>query len=373
MAITRIIRELIGADLIEEVGKRDRKGSPGRRRTDLRIKLSGAYVVGLVISAFGHEVAVMDATGVPLVRRKLTFKDIQCADKAIEVTSEAVTSLISEAVIDRNRVLGIGIAIAGFVQSTTGTVVQAPYLGWQEVELGNEMSRRTGHPVNVENIADAINQAEQTTGTVRGIEDVFLIHCSVTCGGSLSHQRKLIRGANFSAGHIGHLPMGKSSLVCSCGAMDCLNVHASGWSVLASLGRIDSQSYKTKDNELYAGAMIELLAENPDRDTPEGEALFQAGWCLGRALRIVSLIMDPQAIVLAGKLAESSAYVGGCKAALSELSAEQPHKMPALMVGSVTALQAAGFLALDSFLYSPQLDIDGLFSGATPSNPATAS
>lgn len=370
MAISRIIRELIDVDLIEEVGKRDREGNPGRRQTDLRINASGAYAIGLVISAFGHEVAVFDATGDLVARRELSFESIRTADEAVAVASDAIVSIIEQNGVDANRVLGIGIAIAAFVETTTGTVVQAPYLGWQEIELGQQIHCRTGFPVIVENIADAINMAEQAQGAAQGVEDVFLVHQSVTCGASYTHAGKLIRGANFSAGQIGHLPVGESALVCSCGGTNCLNTHASGWSVLASLGLIDSRRFQTTDIKCYAKALSELVDENPRRGTPSGDMLFEAGQKLGRTLQDVALIVDPQAIVLAGKLSQSSAYVEGCRSLWKDAPVKQHYKAPKLIVGNVAAIRAAGFLALDTFLFSPQLDIDGLLGDIETSDRA---
>ena len=365
MAITRIIRELIGAGLVKEGGKRDRNGNPGRRRTDLRINPSGAYVVGLVISAFGHEIVVTDAIGNPVAKRKLILDDIRDPGKTIEAASEAITSLIGESGVQRDRVVGIGIAIAAFVDSETGTVVQSPYFGWREVDLGPKMARRTGFPVVVENNADATNLAEQFLGKARGGGDVFLVHTSAACGASYTHQGTLVRGANFSAGQIGHLPAGRSPLVCSCGATDCLNTHASGWSVLAKLGRIEARQFRVEDVETYARALSELVAEDPAQDSPEGRALFEAGRHLGYALRNISLVVDPETVVLAGKLPQSSANEAGCRAAWTESPMERPRRVPELIVGSVTPFQAAAFLALDSFLYSPRLDIDGLFASGS--------
>ena len=363
MAITRIVRELISADLIEEVGKRKRKGNPGRRQTDLRINASGAYVIGVVISAFGHEVALFDATGRLQSRRKMSFESVRTAEEAVEVTSLAILSLIKKAHIDAGRVLGIGIAIAAFVKTATGTVTKAPYLGWQQVELGQRIRERTNLPVTVENIADAMNMAEQAKGAAIALDDVFLAHQSVTCGASYAHQGQLIRGANFSAGQIGHLPVGESSLVCSCGDTKCFNSHASGWSVLARLGRINSRRFETGKIESYAKALIRLVEENPKRGTPEGDALYDAGYQLGRTMQDVALIIDPQAIVLAGKMTEASAYVEGCESAWRDAPAKHGYKPPKFIVGKVPAICAAGYLALDSFLYSPHLDIDGLMRG----------
>lgn len=371
MAITRIIRELIDAGLVEEIGKRDRKGNPGRRGTDLGICPAGAYVIGIVISAFGHEVGLFDATATCHARREMSFKAICTADAAVEVASSTVLSMISGADIDAARVLGIGIAIAAFVKTSTGTVTRAPYLGWQEVELGQRISERTNLPVIVENIADTMNMAEQTTGAAIGLDDVFLAHQSVTCGASYAHQGQLVRGANFSAGQIGHLPVGESSLVCSCGDTTCFNSHASGWSVLARLGRIDSQRFEASNIESYATALNLLVEAKPQRGTPEGDALFHAGHQWGRTMQDVALIIDPQAIVLAGKLSEAAAYVDGCKSAWRDAPAKHGYKPPTLIVGRVPAICAAGYLALNSFLYSPQLDIDALMQGrASPRQAA---
>ena len=360
MAITRIIRELIDAGLIEEAGKSNRKGNPGRRQTNLRICPSGGFVMGVVISAFGHEVALFGATGKSLARREMSFESIQTAHEAIDVASSTILAIVQEVNIDASRVLGIAIAIAAFVKTATGTVTSAPYLGWQQVELGRGISDRTNIPVVVENIADAINMAEQAKGAAVGFRDVFLAHQSVTCGASYSHEGKLVRGANFSAGQIGHLTVGESSLVCSCGDTRCFNCHASGWSVLARLERIDSRRFEAGKIKSYAMALARLVREDPKRGTPEGDALFLAGHQWGRTMQDVALIVDPQAIVLAGKMSGATAYVDGCESAWRDAPDKYGYKPPKLIVGQVPAIQAAGYLALGSFLYSPQLDLDGL-------------
>lgn len=360
MAVSRIIRELIDAGLVEETGKLPTKSSPGRRQTDLRISPSGAYAIGVVISAFGHELAVFDAAGQSLAQRTLPFDAMQTAEQAIEATSKTIDALLSSAAIDIHRVLGIAIAIAAFVQPVTGTVIKAPYLGWHEIEFGRRLQIETGLPVVVENIADAMNMAEQMHGAAIGIGDVFLAHQSVTCGASYAHDGQLIRGAHFSAGQIGHIPVGETPLQCTCGNNACFNNHASGWAVLAQLGRIDSRRFEPGKIQTYAGALEHLVGSKPQQGSPEGNALFDAGYQLGLTMQSVALIVDPQAIVLTGKLSHASAYVKGCQSAWEDAPKRKGYKLPILKIGKVGALPAAGLLALQSFLFSPQLDLDRL-------------
>ena len=360
MAVTRIIRELLEAGLVEEVGKRDREGNPGRRQTELRIRPNGSFVIGLVISAFGHEVALMNANGVTLVRRKLFFGAGTNAYQAIEVVSTTINTLVEEEKVDKTRVLGVGIAIAAFVESITGTVMKAPYLGWSKVDLGRRIFEKTGFPVIAENIANAINLTEFSKNTKRIVNDVFLVHVSVTVGASYMHQGNLVHGANYSAGHIGHLLSKDSLLICSCGSNNCLNTQASGWSVLANLGLIDSAVFEPEKIEAYAGQLERLITEAPPHGTEESDRLFKAGWHLGHALLNVSLVIDPELVLLAGKMPQSAAYLDGCKAAWTDPSLQRYGKTPELVTGTVTPLSAAGFLALDHFLYSKHLDIENL-------------
>ena len=360
MAITRIIRELIEVGIIEEMGKRDREGNPGRKQTKLRIRPIGAYVVGVVLSAFGHEIAIMDATGKSIIKDDLVLVSADDPISSLQSVAEKICSLIDKADIEKDRVLGIGVAISAFVQSTNATVLKAPYLGWEEVELGQEISLRTGLPLIAENIADAINLGEQSINALDGAGGVFLVHTSVACGASYTHHGDLIRGVNFSAGQIGHLPVSKSSLTCSCGASDCLNTHASGWAVLANLGRTGSKIYSPKNNDTYANALNELIATDPDQSTKEGFVLYEAGKKLAATLKNISLIVDPETIVLAGKLPQSSSYVAGCRDAWDELAPANLRQAPQLITGHITPLEAAGLLGLNTYLFSPELDIEAL-------------
>jgi len=360
MAITRIIRELIRANLVKEVGKRDREGHPGRRQMDIQIQPTGAYVLGAVISAYGHEVAVMNAAGETLVRRKVVIDDIRDAHNTIEVISDAIGSLVDSAQINRELVLGIGVAIAALVDNTTGMVDSAPILGWQNVPLGTEIERLTGHKVHVDSIANATNLTEQSIGAVRDHRDVFLVHNSTTCGASYAQRGIVNRGANNSMGQVGHLPTRSGSLVCSCGANDCLDTHATGWSVLVHLGRINSKRFQPEDVEAYAIALSKLVAEKHPPGSAEYEAIHDAGWHLGQALITVCSILDPHAIVLSGQMSKLDAYEAGCRSAWSEQTATRLRKLPELIVGQISPLQAAAFLALDTRLYSPDLDIDYL-------------
>src|SRR5262249_14837748 len=63
MAITRIVRELLEVQLLEEGERTARPNSPGRRRTDLALNPAGAYVVGVSLSAYSQCVTLVNTLG----------------------------------------------------------------------------------------------------------------------------------------------------------------------------------------------------------------------------------------------------------------------------------------------------------------------
>ena len=73
MAATRIARDLLGADIIEEFGLPDadtgKRKRIGRPKIGLRINPTGVYAAGITVSAYYSEVSICDANGKTVARR----------------------------------------------------------------------------------------------------------------------------------------------------------------------------------------------------------------------------------------------------------------------------------------------------------------
>lgn len=68
MAVTRIVRELITAGLVDE-GEKTTSSLPGRRQTTLSLAAKGAYVVGLSINAYKPSVSLVNIRGEVVLSR----------------------------------------------------------------------------------------------------------------------------------------------------------------------------------------------------------------------------------------------------------------------------------------------------------------
>ncbi|NOX44245.1 MAG: ROK family transcriptional regulator, partial [Caldiserica bacterium] len=165
-ALSRLSAALISEGLVRELGKTP---SPtGRPPILLGLNPEYASSVGVKIEAQRVLAARVDLLG--RVREETT---VPFADRSPEAVLPALERAISR--MFRGKILGIGIAVSGFVDSVAGRCLFSPILDWHGVELARPLTERFGVPVHVENDVNALTLAEARYGAGRGITDFVCI------------------------------------------------------------------------------------------------------------------------------------------------------------------------------------------------------
>ena len=111
---------------------------------------------------------------------------------------------------DGTRIVGIGVSIAGAVDSQTGVVITSePNLpGWQQYPLGEVLRNEFGVPVYLGNDANVAALAEATMGAARGYQDVLFLTVSTGMGGGIISGGRLIVGAGGIGAECGLIVLG---------------------------------------------------------------------------------------------------------------------------------------------------------------------
>ncbi|MGI0521026.1 ROK family protein, partial [Microbacterium maritypicum] len=124
-----------------------------------------------------------------------------------------------------------GVGAAGVIDHETGTIraASATFVGWAGFPLADELERRLGVPVRVENDVNAFLLGEAAADG-RTDRDVLGVMLGTGVGGALIIDGDLHHGPHGAAGEIGHTP-GYSELVCTCGQIGHLETLASGTSI----------------------------------------------------------------------------------------------------------------------------------------------
>lgn len=190
-------------------------------------------------------------------------------------------------------VRGIGVCVPGPVAFATGTPAHPPLMpGWHDFPVRQWIADRYGVPVVVDNDANVRAFGEHQTW-FGDCDHLLYVHLDAGIGCGISAMGQILRGADGSAGDIGHIRVtGREDVQCSCGNRGCLEAVAGGAAIvtrLAAAGR-----------EVEDGADIVRLLDAGD---PLANRLVrEAGRGLGEVLAQCVNFFNPGAIVIGGPL-----------------------------------------------------------------------
>lgn len=207
--------------------------------------------------------------------------------------------------IERDDVLGIGIASPGPLDPRIGVVIAPPNLpGWDNVPLCDIIAGEYGLPVFVNNDANLAALAEYRFGAGRGASDLVYLTISTGIGGGIICAGQLVLGAHGLAGEPGHATVEPAGPRCNCGNVGCLECISAGPAIARHAAELISQGQESAlSGGLQGGA--ELTAKLVGKAAQQGDHV--ALQAIGRAARYLGIgvlnlihIFDPDIVILGG-------------------------------------------------------------------------
>lgn len=298
-AVGNLVNELAAAGLTTDLGPSGRAGRVGRPGTALALSDQGPAGLGLEIGVEHLGACVIDLHGT--VRTWIRIEAPNRGRKPREVLAElsdVAGAALRHAAAQGLHPVGAVVAVPGLVDVASGTVEQAPNLGWREAPIAAAQddwppAPLRPLPLEVENEANLGALAELWHGATRP-PDFIHVSAEAGIGAAVVIGGRLFRGARGFAGELGHVPVHPDGPVCTCGARGCLEQYAGEETVLRAAGLSSAGSDRIK------ALTDEALAGNPR----VLDALEQAGRALGTALSGAVNLFDPSALVLGGAYAE---------------------------------------------------------------------
>jgi len=211
------------------------------------------------------------------------------ADGIVRTAARVVGHLRSDLATPLDGPIGLG--VPGLVDVAAGALTHAVNLGvdgdW--FPLRSRVAELIGCPVVVEN---DVNAAALGAAALSGADDLVYVSIGTGLAAGLVLEGRLRRGAHGAAGEIGHVPVDPLGPWCSCGQRGCLETVASG-SALASAWPSSDQP---PAQALFAAARQGDARAIAVRDR------FAEG--VAAAIRVLSLGVDPEVVVLGGGVAQ---------------------------------------------------------------------
>jgi predicted NBD/HSP70 family sugar kinase/biotin operon repressor len=291
--VTAVVGELQARGFVVDV--EEGAALPGRGRPPVMLRLDPSAGLALGVD-FGHShvrVAVADLSSTVLAERRIDLDVDANAAASLDAAADLVGQVLADAGADAATVVGAGMGVPGPFDRRTGRVSTTMLLpSWQGLSPGEELSRRIGVHVEVDNDANMGALGEAIFGAGRGVADMAYVKVATGIGGGLVLDGRLYRGASGIAGELGHIGVVPEGPVCICGGRGCLQSVAAVPQVLAALRAAHGP-------ELTVAGMLELAAAG---DVAAVRVINDAGRAIGRVLADLCNHVNPSAIVVGGDL-----------------------------------------------------------------------
>ncbi len=290
--VSTVITELQRAGLVVESTLAP-AGRQGRPAAQLTLDPSAGAAVGIDFDHDKIRVAVSDLARTVLAEASVRLDVDHDAHMALEHASELVAQVLDEAGVDRERVLGAGMALPGPVDHARGALHSSPILsGWTNVDVAAELERRIDVPVHLDNDANLGALAEVTLGAGRNVRSAAYIQMSSGIGAGLIVDGRPYHGHRGIAGEIGHVLVEDQGQICRCGNRGCLETLASGPALVALLGPSHGD-----------GLTVErIIAMARDGDPGARRAIADAGRAVGQVVAGLCNLFNPEMVVVGGDL-----------------------------------------------------------------------
>lgn len=253
--------------------------------------------------------ALLDGAGTVAYRSRQPTEAEGGARHVVMRLAETVRSLCSQAGVEVESLLGVGVGCAGPLNPEEGIVYHSPNLpGWSRVPVKRWMEDSLGLPVALENDANAWALGEYLFGAGRNTRHMVCLTLGTGVGGGIVVDGKLVHGARGLAAEVGHMTINSRGVRCNCGNRGCLEMYASAAAVCRAMRKRLRGGSKSRVRALAArsphGITAKLVAQAARQgDRLAKEALEEVGRALGVGIASISNILNPEMIVIGGAVA----------------------------------------------------------------------
>lgn len=246
------------------------------------IDLGGTKIEGIILSS------LQDTE--PIVRHRIATEGEKGYAHVLDRISQVLTALKEASGLTPDR---IGICTPGVLDPRTQTMKNCNSTSLNGKPMLTDLERKLGLPVVLANDANCFALAETHLGAIRrqapGARAVFGIIMGTGVGGGFVMDGKIWNGKHGIGGEWGHNFLDESGGPCYCGRSGCVETVLAGPSLERYYKEQSGQSKNLRQisrdqrTDPYAATTMERLYEQ-----------------FGKALSVVTNIIDPDAIVIGG-------------------------------------------------------------------------
>jgi predicted NBD/HSP70 family sugar kinase len=289
------IETLLATGLVAPAGEANSSG--GRPPAQIAFNPRARVVLAVDLGATHAVVAVTDLQGEILASEREKIEIARGPEEVLEWVIGAAQRLFIEGQANASELVGVGIGLPGPVEHSTGRAINPPIMpGWDGFDVPGFIRRVYPVSILVDNDVNLLAVGEHTT-VWPDAQDLFFVKVSTGIGAGIISGGKLQRGAQGTAGDLGHVRVPHSpDFKRSADDDRDLEALASGPAIAKELRKLGLDVHSSQD--------VVALVKAGNQDAIA--ATRQAGRYIGEVLATCVTLLNPSIIVIGG----SGAYSG---------------------------------------------------------------
>lgn len=293
-----------------------------RTRITGKLLATQGYVVGIEISGSGARqgVALANLEGEIVHRVRHPLDYVPNTQTVLDLVDEMLAEVLTPERLSEGRVLRVGVAVGGLVDSTRGVVRTLHHAHeWNEFPLQDYIAEKLDAPCIIDNNANAAALAEVLYGAASGDENggraervALYVGLGRGIGGGLVVNGRIYHGASSTAGEIGHMLVKENGPKCSCGGSGHLEAIASAQAISRMMIGLSIEHPETEEaiRRVTGGRAERITVDQVFRLAMEGDKVAcyivdEVHTYLGIALANIVQLINPSIIILGGQAAQA--------------------------------------------------------------------
>ncbi len=266
------------------------------------------YAIGVDLGGTNLRIAAVDERGTLLEKTTTGTQVARGRDFVINEMCEAIRATATK--FSTSMLAGIGIGVPGIIDMDTGMLRESPNLpGWHDYPVRDEIERRLGAKVILENDANAAALGEKWLGAARDYDDMLMLTLGTGVGGGIVLGGRVWHGMRGMAGEPGHITVEPEGPPCPCSNRGCLEQYASATAVVRMAREAIAKGASPvlarashEDPEFGAKVVYQAAA----RGDPVAQEIFRrVGWALGIGLADLINLLNLPIYVIGGGAANA--------------------------------------------------------------------
>jgi glucokinase len=278
------------------------------KKAGVKTKGKPCFAIGVDLGGTNLRIAAVSERGKLLEKITTEARVARPRDEVIAEMCRAIQALAKARKAD-GKLAGVGVGVPGIIDLRSGMLRESPNLpGWEDYPVREEIERRLGTQVLLENDANAAALGEKWLGAGREADDLCMLTLGTGVGGGIVLGGRIWHGMTGMAGELGHINVEPEGPRCGCGSRGCLEQFASATAIerMARAAAAGGGAPALARVAAKRGFSSEILFRMAEAGDPTAQEIFgRVGRALGMVLADLINIFNFPMYVLGGGVANA--------------------------------------------------------------------